>query len=189
MKQNWVLADLPHLMTLDNLAFRAEGWQKPTVAMIGAKTWHWALVGLPQPDNEISIGDWSVVDSTSKGMTTHLLSEYQGRHMRVYRPVMLPGVQLLLAQEGMKWANYYGICRYDGVGVSNVALWCILRKLGIKVGWWEDKIPGSNVKFWCLESNAQILNDVGFRLIPKGEPAYPKNFEASTKLELIWGTF
>ena len=183
-QQIWKLADLPLLMTGDRLAFRAEGWQRPVIAVIGAKTWHWAFVGEPLVDNELSQGDWSVEDSTSKGTTSHLLSEYQYRHMRIYRPELSDGQQESEARYLLKWCKYYGVCKYDMAGVFHLALWCILRKLGIKVKWWER-----NDRFWCLEYLDQVNRDLDHQVVPDDEPAYPTNFERNKTHKLIWGTF
>jgi len=59
--------------------------------------------------------------------------------------------------------------RYDYKGVVMVGLWCLLRKLGLKVEWWEH---GSS-KFWCLEFNEIVLRDLWRPLVPITEPPYP----------------
>lgn len=169
----------------DNLAFAAEGWQKPAVKVIGAKTFHWALVGERVIDDEISIGDYSIADSISKGITRHLLSEYRHRNMRVYRPKLPPGHQDIFARNIVKLFDYYGDQCFDTKGVLMVAVWCLLRKLGLQVEWWEH----NSRRFWCLEFVEIVWRDLGYPLVPVSEPPYPTNMENSPMLELIWGTF
>jgi len=181
----WELAELPPLLTGDNLAFEAEGSQVAQVKIIGAVTYHWGMVGERLMDDPVSAGDYSVFDSTSKGITAHLLSEYQTRHMRVYRPRMEPGDQERLKELILKRYYYYGDQRYDYKGVVMVALWCLLRKLGFKVEWWEH----DSSKFWCLEFNEIVLRDIWRPLVPITEPPYPTNMENSRFLEKIWGSF
>lgn len=180
----WKLSDLPPLKTGDRLAFRAEGWQRFALSVIDATTWHWAFIGVPLVDNELSVGDWSVEDSTSKGTTSHMLSEYQNRHMRIYRPELPEGQQDTEGPVLIKWCKYYGRVTYDWIGIPMVAAWCILRKLGIKVHWWER-----NDRFWCLEYVDQVNRDLDHQVVPDDEPAYPTNFEKSKTHRLIWGTF
>ena len=182
----WEFEDLPRLKTGDNLAFKAEGtlqeWQ---AKLIGAVTYHWGMVGERQVDDEYSTGDWSIFDSTSKGITAHLLSEYAHRHMRVYRPRLTPAEQRRLKPRILKMYLYYGDQKYDYSGVFMVAVWWLLRKMGFKIEWF---VHNSN-KFWCLEFNETVLRRLGFPLVPASEPPYPCNMERSDKLELIWGTF
>lgn len=185
MNKVWNLADLPELKTADCLAFRAEGIQVFQVKIIGAITYHWGMVGERVTDDSVSAGDYSVFDSTSKGITAHLLSEYQTRHMRVYRPRMELGEQERLKELLMKRYYYYGDQRYDYKGVIMVALWTLLRKLRLKVEWWVH----DSSKFWCLEFNEIVLRDLWKPLVPTTEPPYPTNMENSPMLELIWGTF
>src|SRR3972149_6432786 len=101
-KQIWSLDELPPLLAGDCLAFKAEGFLQNSVKIIGAKSFHWAMCGEPAVDDDISVGDYSVHDSTDKGITAHLLSEYQYRHMRVYRPKMDAGLQDPLKEKIMK---------------------------------------------------------------------------------------
>lgn len=186
MDKVWSLADLPELKTGDNLAFKAEGAkQQAMVKLIDAKTFHWGLVGERQINDEISVGDWSVVDSLSKGITTHLLSEYQYRHMRIYRPKLPEGEQDRLKPYLLKRYSYYGDQHYDWKGVVMVGIWCILHKLGLNVEWWEH----DSSAFWCLEFNEIVWRNFGYPLVPESEPPYPTNMERSERLELIWGTF
>lgn len=184
-KAVWKLADLPELRAGDNLAFKAEGIGAIQARIIGAVSYHWGMVGERVVDDPESTGDYSVFDSTNKGITAHLLSEYQTRHMRIYRPKMEPGVYVALKDHIMKRYYYYGDQRYDYVGVLMVALWCLLRKLGLSKEWWVH----NSRKFWCLEFNEVVLRDLWEPLVPTDEPPYPTNMENSPKLELIWGTF
>lgn len=201
----WRLEDLPPLLVGDNLAFKAENIQVPVVKMIGAETWHWAMVGnrvewmrvighlhqlnnpihLTNPERRALNFDYQVVDSTDKGITHHLLSEYQRRHMRIYRPKYPPSGQEQLAPFFIYLYLRYGTRRYDRAGVASVGLWCILRKMGIKVAWWDH----SSKTFWCLEFNGKIHRLCGLPLVPRDEPAHPGNMERSENLELIWRTF
>lgn len=182
----WGLGQLPELKVGDCLAFEAEGWQKAAVAIIGAETFHWAMCGERLIDDEISVGDHAVADSISKGITTHLLSEYSSRHMRVYRPKLPPGVvQEILVPKIIKLYCYYGTRMYDWIGVLMVATWCLLRKLGFKVRWWEHD-PS---RFYCLEFDWRVWKDLGYSLVPEDEPPYPGNMERSRMLELIWSSF
>ncbi len=181
----WKLTELPPLLTGDNLAFKAEGIQVPQVKIIGAVTYHWAMAGERVADDIVSAGDYSVFDSTSKGITAHLLSEYQTRHMRVYRPRMEPGEQDRLKDLILKRCYYYGLDRYDFKGVFLVVIWCLLRKLGFEVEWWVHNAK----RFWCLEFNNTIWRDLGYPIVVDSEPPYPTNMENSPLLEEIWGTF
>jgi len=181
----WGLGQLPELKVGDCLAFEAEGWQKAAVRIIGAKSWHWAMCGERLVDDEISVGDHSVADSISKGITTHLLSEYRNRHMRVYRPKLLPSTQEELTPRLIKQYCYWGDQRYDWLGVLMVAIWCLLRKLGCHVEWWVH----NSHRFWCLEFNNTVWRDLGYPLVPEDEPPYPTNMENSPMLELIWSNF
>ena len=183
-KQIWDLADLPPLLVGDNLAFKAEGIQVAQAKIIGAVTYHWGMVGERVADDIVSVADYSVFDSTSKGITAHLLSEYQPRHMRVYRPKMQPGEQERLKALILKRYYYYGTDLYDWKGVIMVGLWCLLRKLGFKVEWWEHNAS----RLYCLEFNEVVLRP-WIHLVSEDEPPYPRNMEQSNKLELIWGTF
>lgn len=185
MDKAWKLEELPELKVGDNLAFKAKGWGKLAAAIIKAKTFHWEMLGDRLVDDEISVGDWSCVGSTDKGITTHLLSQYQYRHMRIYRPKLSPGVQETLKPYILKRFSYWGDQHYDVKGVIMVALWCLLRKLGFKVEWWEH----NSSKFWCLEFNNIVWRDFDFALVPDSEPPYPTNMERSPRLELIWSTF
>lgn len=196
----WDLGDLPELKTADNLAFKAEGIQVPQVKLIGAVTYHWELVGEQRINDSISVADWSAVGSISKGISTHLLSQYRHRHMRVYRPKLLLGVQDGLKPYLLKRYDHYGDQHYDKKGVVMVGAWCLAHKAGWNVEWWEH----NNSAFWCLEFNNLIWRDMGelkdesgllispipgFMLVPDTEPAYPTNMENSPNLELVWGTF
>ena len=84
---------------------------------------------------------------------------------------MEPGEQEMLKELVLKQYYYYGDQRYDYKGVVMVGLWCLLRKLGLKVEWWEH---GSS-KFWCLEFNEIVLRDLWRPLVPITEPPYPTN--------------
>lgn len=184
-KTLWKLSDLPELKTADNLAFKAEGIQVPQVKIIGAVSYHWGMVGEKVVDDYVSVGDYSIFDSTSKGITAHLLSEYQYRHMRIYRPRMEPDEQERLKDLIMKRYYYYGDKHYDYRGVVMVALWCLLRKLGLDVEWWAH----NSGQFWCLEFNEKVLSDLWKSLVPTTEPPYPTNMENSPLLEMIWDTY
>jgi hypothetical protein len=181
----WSLSDLPELKTGYHLAFRAEGWQRPQVAIIGAETYHWEMVGERRIDDEISVGDWSAVGSIGKGISTHLLSQYQWRHMRIYRPTMPPELLDSLKSRILKRYDHYGDQKYDVKGVVMVGAWCLLHKMGFDVEWWEH----NSHAFWCLEFNNIVMRDVWLPIVPDSEAPYPTNFERSPRLELIWGTF
>lgn len=183
-KIKWNLTDLPALMVGDELLFEAVGWQK-IVYILGAKSFHGAMAGERLIDDSISEGDYSISDSIDKGITTHLLSEYQHRGMRIYRPKLPPDHQRELAPLLIKRYCYYGDQRYDWFGVLAVALWLILRKLGFNIEWF---VHDSN-RFWCLEFNEIVWRDLGYPLVPENEPPHPGNMENSLMLELIWGTF
>ena len=184
-KEIWKLNELPELRVGDSLAFKAEGIQVPMMKIIGAVSFHWGMVGEKMADDTSSIGDYSVFDSTSKGITAHLLSEYQCRHMRVYRPKMEQEVYERLKSNIIKRYYYYGDQRYDYKGVAMVALWCLLRKLGFGVEWWEH----NSSRFWCLEFNEIVLRDLWKPIVPISEPPYPTNMENSPMLTKIWSTF
>lgn len=190
----WKLEDLPELKAGDCLAFRAEGLLQNSVHIVGAKSFHWAMVGEPAIDDDISVGDYSVHDSTNKGITAHLLSEYQYRHMRVYRPKMEAGLQDALKGRIMKRYLYYGDQKYDYKGVFMVTWYLLLNKLGsilkkvhlgFSVEWWVH----NSHKFWCLEFNEIVLRDLWKPIVPITEPPHPGNMERSENLELIWGTY
>lgn len=197
MEKIWSLDELPQLIVGDCLAFRAEGWQRPAMKWIGAETFHWAMVGAQLKDFEIPIIptvqmagefnplDYQVVDATSKGVTHHLLSEYQFRHMRVYRPQYPTGVQEALKPLFLWRYLYYGDRAYDNKGALSVGIWGLLTKIGFKIKWW-DPDPKD---FYCLEFDATIHKDFGLFLVPGGQPAYPPNMEKSKALVKIWGTF
>lgn len=180
----WELKDLPELRIGDNVAFKAEGLQKPFVRLIGAETWHWGMVGQKVVNDTISEGDYSVFDSTNKGITAHLLSEYQHRHMRVYRPKLSIKKQAKIRKLLMKRYYLYGTDHYDWKGVIMVGAWCILRKLGLNVEWWEH----DDNKLYCLEFNEVVIRPF-IHLTPENEPPYPANMEQSSNLKIIWGTF
>jgi hypothetical protein len=182
LKNKWELSDLPKLKVGDCLAFEAEGWQK-VVSIIGAKSFHWAMVGERLIDDDISTGDYAVVDSISKGICTHLLSEYRYRGMRVYRP-HVPN-QEAKKRYLIKRYCYWGDNRYDWFGVLAVALWLLLRKIGLDPEWW---VHDSN-RFWCLEFNEIVWRELGYPLVPENEPSHPGNMENSPMLKLIWGTY
>lgn len=184
----WNLSDLPELKVGDCLAFEAIGLQK-IVHIIGAKSCHWAMVGERLVDDSISEGDYSISDSTFKGISTHLLNEYRYWGMRVYRPKLSLPDQRVLAPYIIKRYCYYGICKYDWFGILHVALWVIFRKIGFKVAWWESKLAYTNTRFWCLEFNEIVWRDLGYPLVPENEPPHPGNMENSSMLELIWGTY
>jgi len=203
----WNVANLPPLRVGDCLAFEAQGIQKPLMKICGAKSWHWAMVGkkvsweevlkteellgfplgLSLPQRFTMVYDYQVVDSTSKGITHHLLSEYQHRNMRVYRPVFLyqPSVQGNLEDYILYLYLYYGMRPYDYLGVVAVALWWILNHVGIKTDWWGH----SQKSFWCMELPSEILSKCNQPLVPANQPPYPYNMENSERLELIWGTY
>lgn len=188
----WTLKDLPPLLIGDNLAFKAEGYQVPLVHFIGAESFHWALAGREMVDDELSIGDYSVHDSIDKGITGHLLSEYQHRHMRIYRPVLPDGKQDELAEKLYKRMLYYGDQKYDWKGVIICGVWVLLHKCGSNIEWWEH----NSSKFWCLEFNNIVWRDMGEiwstpgpGLVPDKEPPYPTNMERTPRLKLIWGTY
>lgn len=201
----WDIKDLPPLLVGDCLAFRAEGIQKPIISICKAKSWHWAMVGAEIKWEEVlknngNLGDplmlsmsqrrdmffdYQVVDSTSKGITHHLLSEYQHRHMRVYRSICPLGKQLALKEYILYLYLYYGMRPYDYLGVAAIGLWWILNHVGIKVDWWGH----SDKSFWCLELPDRVHGLCGLPLIPVYEPAYPYNMEHSENLSLIWGTY
>lgn len=185
MKKIWSLEDLPELKAGDNLAFKAEGIWTPLMKFIGAMSFHWAKVGDKTIDDEVSIGDYEVADSTDKGITAHLLSEYQYRHMRVYRPNYLERDFGQLKPYILKRYLYYGDQHYDYKGIFMVALWLLLRKIGLKIDWWEHN---SN-QFWCIEFDNIVDSDFGYPDVPDNEPPYPTNMERSTAQQLIWGTF
>jgi len=185
-KQIWSLDELPELRAGDCLAFKAEGYQIPVMKLIGAKSFHWAMCGRRVSDDELSTGDYSVHDSIDKGITAHLLSEYQTRHMRIYRPRMAAWQQKALEDKVMKRYLFYGDQKYDWKGVIMVGIWVILNKLlRINVEWWEH----NSDKFWCLEFDELVWRKLWRPLVPITEPPYPTNMEQSNKLELIWGTF
>lgn len=184
-KNIWTLKDLPPLLVGDNLAFKAEGYQVPLVSLIDAESFHWAMVGARQVDDEISIGDYGVHDSTSKGVTDHLLSGYQTRHMRVYRPVLAPGRQEELKWRILKRYKYWGDQKYDYFGVAMVGVWWIAHKVDPKIEWFVH----NSSKFWCLEFNFVVWRDFGLLLVPESEPPHPGNMEKSVNLKQIWGTY
>ncbi|MDD5510444.1 MAG: hypothetical protein PHI12_06525 [Dehalococcoidales bacterium] len=181
----WTLDDLPPLMVGDNLAFKAEGYQIPLVGLISAESFHWAMVGARQIDDEISIGDYGVHDSTNKGITAHLLSEYQTRHMRVYRPVLPQGRQEALKDEILKRYLYWGDQHYDYFGVAMVGVWWLIHEVKPDFEWFVH----NSHKFWCLEFNFVVWRDFGLLLVPESEPPHPGNMERSSNQKLIWGTY
>jgi hypothetical protein len=183
-KNKWKIKDLPSLLVGDCLAFEAVGWQK-IVHITGAKSFHWAMVGQNLIADDINAGDYAVCDSIDKGITMHLLSEYQGRGMRIYRPKISTTKQMWLAPLLIKRYCYYGDQRYDWFGVLAVAAWVLLRILDFNVEWW---VHDSN-RFWCLEFNEIVWRDLGYPLVPEDEPPHPANMENSKMLELIWGTY
>lgn len=185
MDKIWALRDLPPLRIVDNLAFKAEGYQVPIAQFIGALTWHWELVKGRVVDDEISTGDYEVWGSIEKGTTGHLLSEYQHRHMRIYRPLIPTELLESMEPQILKRMAYYGDQHYDYKGVLACGTWLLLRKMGFDVEWWVH----NSKEFWCLESNNTILRDFSYPLVPDSEPPYPTNVENSQMLELIWGTF
>jgi hypothetical protein len=180
----WNLALLPPLKVGDCLAFEATGWQK-IVRIIGAQSFHWAMVGELLADDTISEGDYSIFDSTDKGITAHLLSEYQSRDMRIYRVKISAEHQKELAPLIMKRYFYWGDTKYDWFGVLMVSFWLKLRKFGFNVEWW---VHDSN-RFWCLEFNEIVWRELGYPLVPENEPPHPGNMENSPMLELIWSTY
>jgi len=185
MRRNkWELSNLPPLLVGDCLAFEATGWQK-IVYIIGARSFHWALVGQKLVNDDISAGDYAVCDSIDKGICTHLLSEYRYRNMRIYRPILETNHQEAMAPWLIKRYCYYGDQRYDWKGVLAVTTWLLLRKLGLNIEWW---VHDSN-RFWCLEFNEIVWRDLGYPLVPESEPPHPGNMENSPMLKLIWGTF
>jgi len=180
----WTVGDLPELKTGDCLCFRAQGRiQQWVVKTIGAESWHWALVGRKQPADDWGGEDWSVAESIDKGVARTLLSQYQHRHMRIYRPRLPDGEQEKLAPYVMKRCNFYGKAGYDWMGVANIGVWFLLRHLGLT--WWMKK----DMRFWCIELCNQVWADLDFPLCDMGEPPNPVNFEQSDQLELIWRTF
>ena len=184
LRNKWELSELPDLKVGDCLAFESTGWQK-IVKLIGARSFHWGMIGGPLQDDSISEGDYSIFDSTSKGITAHLLSEYRARGMRVYRIRIEDDYHKELAPLLMKRYFYYGDQRYDWFGVLAVATWLLLRKLGFNVEWW---VHDSN-RFWCLEFNELVWRDLGYPLVPENEPPHPGNMERSPALKCIWGTY
>lgn len=180
----WNLDYLPPLKTGDLLAFKAQGrLQQWLVGLTGALTWHWALVGRPQPDDELSQRDWSVAESISKGIARTLLSDYQDRHMRIYRPALPEGEQERMAPFIMKRCNAYGRAGYDVMGVTNAGLWFVLRHFGLKS--WIRR----DMKFYCIEFCNQVWADLDFPLVDMESWPVPANMENSDQLELVWGTF
>lgn len=199
----WNIASLPPLRVGDCLAFEAQGVQKPLMKICGARSWHWAMVGKKVNWEDVLaveelLGhplaldfiqrldmsfDYQVVDSTSKGITHHLLSEYQKRNMRIYRPKLF--VQGNIEDYILYLYLYYGMRPYDYLGVAAIALWWILNYAGIKTDWWGH----SQKSFWCMELPSEILAKCNLPLVPANEPAYPYNMEQSAGLELIWRTY
>lgn len=184
MKKIWELKDLPELKVGDGLAFKADlGFEEGIVGIMGAVTWHWAMAGQELPADDFSGADRVIVGSIVKGIAEELLSSYESRHMRVYRPQLPEGIQDALALPLLKRCYYYGACEYDFLGITNVTLWFLLRHFGLK--WWMRK----DMRFYCIEFLNQIWADFDFPLVDGGEPAMPSNMEDSPQLKCIWGTF
>lgn len=65
----WSIGDLPELKTGDCLCFKAQGKiQNWLVGILGAASWHWALVGRKQPADDWGGVDWSVAESINRGV-------------------------------------------------------------------------------------------------------------------------
>jgi hypothetical protein len=180
----WTIDQLPPLKIGDGLAFKAApGIQEKLIESMGASTWHWALAGQPYPSDEFSGPDYGIIGSIKKGIATELLSEYQCRHMRIYRPVLPGDYQDSLSGSILKRCAYYGNYDYNWLDVTRIPFWYFLRPFGLQ---WQVL---SHTSFYCLQFYNQIWADFDFPLVDGNEPATPWNLENSPQLELVWGTF
>ena len=184
----WFFNQLPPIYVGDIFAFKAEpGFEQWAVAKENALTWHWALAGKALPVDQFSGVDQEIIGSISKGVATELLSAYQYRHMRIYRPKLPRGIdwasQISLELPILKRCAYYGAYEYNWLGVGESAIEYFLKYLGIKIN-----LPIGH-RFYCIQFVARIWQDFNFPLVKDWEQVTPYDMEHSPQLELVWGTF
>lgn len=185
----WTVTQLPVLMVGDILAFKAEpGFEQWVVSRQGAVTWHWALVGewFPPDVNSgvqgfAAFEDRQIIGSINKGIATELLSAYNYRQMRIYRPKL--NHQVSLRNDILRRCAYYGSYEYNWLGVAESAVEYLLKEIGIRV-----RLPVSH-RFYCIQFVARIMQDFGLHLVDDWQGVTPYDIENSSKLEKIWGTF
>ncbi len=180
----WTIDQLPPLKVGDCLAFKAQpGFEQWAVGLEGALTWHWALAGIQLPADQYGGPDYEIIGSINKGVAQELLSAYQHRHIRVYRPDLPEGEQDVLAASILKRYAYYGGFEYNWLGVNEAALAYFLKYIGIKV-----HLP-LNHRFYCIQFVCQVWSDFDLPLYDQAEPPTPYDLENTNQLKLKWGTF
>lgn len=180
----WKIDELPALETWDGLAFKAEpGLEEWAIHLEQAESWHWAGAGLPLPADQYGPADREIVGSIDKGVATELLSAYQWRHMRIYRPEMMPEHPRPAPEDVKKRCANYGAYRYNLLGVNEAAVSYLLRYLGIKVHLTVTH------GFYCLQFYNRILADFSFVHYDPDYPVTPYDMENLPGLKCIWGTY
>lgn len=180
----WTIDQLPPLKIWDGLAFKAEpGFEEWAIHLEQAESWHWAGAGMPLPADQYGPADREIVGSINKGVATELLSAYQWRHMRIYRPEMMPAHPQPAPEDVKKRCAYYGAYQYNLLGVDEAALAYFARYLGIKLHLTD------NHRFYCIQFYNRILADFYFVHYDPDYPVTPHDMENLPGLKKIWGTY
>lgn len=182
----WTFADLPQLLIGDLFAFRVDpGFAAWAVQFNDAITWHWAMAGIYLPADAVGgPEDRQIVGSIHKGIATELLTSYQHRPMRVYRPKLPEGIQESLATAILKRYAFYGEYTYNTIGLEEAPADFMLRRWGIQIPTPQGKT------FYCIQFCAQVWADLGYPLYDASLGAVtPYDLENSPMLEKIWGNF
>lgn len=178
----WKVDQLPPLMVGDILAFKADpGFEQWAVAKEHAITWHWALAGAYLPQDAYGEADYQIIGSINKGIATELLSAYEYRPMRIYRPEVKD--QEAVANAILKRCAYYGAYEYNWLGVAESAIDYLIKDFGIAI-----HLPVHH-RFYCIQFVARLWQDFGIYLVPDWELVTPHDMENSKHMQLIWGVY
>lgn len=178
---------MPELLPGDLFATPAKkGFQKWVCKhfLDGAETWHWGIITRIYPGGDNSTGKYAISESIGKGVASGLLSFYDDKTIRIYRPYEIDKLDFSFLNYRVHYlACYYGRSPYDFPVFLDIGKWFILRRLGIK-----SKIR-KDARFYCQEYVVRIWRDLGINLITNTEYPVCKNIEHSLEMKLIYREF
>lgn len=151
----------------------------------GAETWHWGIITRVFQGEGMTVSDrYGISESIGKGVASGLLSFYDDKTIRIYRPREVDKLDFSFLNYHIHYlACRYGRAYYDFPVFLDIGKWFILRRLGIK-----SKIR-KDARFYCQEYVVRIWRDIGINLITNDQYPVCKNLEQSTEMKLIYREF
>ncbi len=154
-------------------------WTKWICKIIGAQTFHWGMLVMPDGD------DWVTSESIGKGTT---ISRLGGRKAFIYRVKALSHIEVE-PKEIFAIHSQYGEWKYDWEVIFLTGIWWLCRHyLGKVLPVVRDKKVNCQEWIVLLATLLGVVNNLVIKLIPDDEYPMCTNLENSPYLEYIGET-